>query len=103
MPRRRELLVLALTAGLVWIITLSPLVLQLIQVVRTPPAQHPELVVIGILGDGIERLLWIVGVAAVVLAVRVVGRMIRTGLTRKSGRMRNPHLFQERLSERRTL
>jgi len=101
MRRRRDLLVFAVTAGLVSAITLAPLVTEVVQVVRTPPPQHPELVVVGIVGDALERLAWSVGVAAVVLVVRVVTRMIRPRLDRKSRRIRYPHSWQERLAERR--
>src|SRR5262249_35140473 len=102
MRRRRDLLVFAVTAGLVSVITLAPLVMEAVQVVRTPPPQHPELVVMRIVGDALERLAWSVGVAAVVLVVRVVTRMIRPRLDRKSRRIRYyPHFWQERLAERR--
>src|SRR5262245_11159531 len=99
MRRRRELLLLAVTVGLLWVITLWPLVVDVIQVVRTPPPQHPELVVIGIIGDAFERLLWIVGAAAVVFAVRMVARMIRPRLTGKSSRVRDHPFCQERRTE----
>jgi uncharacterized membrane protein len=98
--RRRDLLVLAIAAGLVSVVTLGPLVAELIQIVCTPP-QHPELVVMGIVGDALERLVWSVGVAAVVLVLRVVASRIRPRLTRKSRRTRSPHLWRERLAQTR--
>jgi len=88
MRRRRELLVFALTVGVLWVITLCILVVQAAQVVRTPPPQHPEVVLIAIVGDALRRLLLIVGVATVVLLVRIVAGMIRPRLARKSRRIR---------------
>jgi|SRR5262245_797187 len=101
MRRRHDLRLLAVAAGLVSVITLGPLVVEVIQVVRTPPPQPPELVVMGMVGDALERLVWSVGVAAVVLVLRVVASRIRPRLTRKSRRTRSPHLWRERLAQRR--
>jgi hypothetical protein len=96
-----DLLVLAVTAGLVSVITLGPLVMEVIQVIRTPPPQHPEIVVIAIVGGALKRLVWSVGVTAVVLILRVVASRIRPRLTRKSRRTRSLHLWRERLAQRR--
>ena len=49
----------------------------MVQVVATLAAEHPELVLIAIVGDALKRFLWSVGVAAVVLLVRIVAGMIR--------------------------
>src|SRR5262245_47187869 len=101
MHRRRELFVFAVTAGVLWVITLCILVVEVVQVVRTPPAQHPEVVLMAIVGDALKRLLWSVGVAAVVVLARIVAGRIRPRLTRKSRRIRHPHFWQARLVERR--
>src|SRR5215468_9192904 len=76
--RRRGPSAVGVMVLLVLAISLGPLIVGLVQLIRVPPAQHPGLVVFGLLGGALERLIWSLGVAAFVLIARAVTRAIRS-------------------------
>jgi len=72
MRRRGDRLVLGALAGLVLVAALGPFVVAVVQIVRDPPPEHADLMILGAGGEAIVRLMWGFGVAAVVLVLRVI-------------------------------
>jgi hypothetical protein len=76
--RRQGRSALGVMVLLVLAISLGPLIVGLVQLIRVPPAQHPGLVVFGLFGGALERLIWSLGLAAFVLIARAVTGAIRS-------------------------
>ena len=80
--RRRSDMTLWAMAVLMLAIVLVPLLINLLQILRDPPPQHPDLVLFGIVGDAIDRLAHVVLVAAVVVVLgAIVARLRRQRTT----------------------
>jgi hypothetical protein len=95
MRPRHDRLVLGVAAGLVLVITLAPLVVDLVRMIRTPPPQHPGLVFFGFVGEALTRLAWSLGGAAMLLVVRAVAGAISTRTNREHRRIRFPRSWRE--------
>ena len=72
MRRRRDRLVLGVLAASVLVTALGPFVVAVVRIIRDPPPEHADLIVLGAAGEAINRLILSLGVAAVVLVLRVV-------------------------------
>jgi hypothetical protein len=67
----RHRLLAGLALAVVLVAALGAPVVSLVQVIRDPPPQHPELVLLGILGEAIDRLVWGLGAAAGMVALLI--------------------------------
>jgi hypothetical protein len=63
---------LGVLATLVCVVALGPLLIEMVQIIGDPPPQHPGLVLLGAVGDAMDRLLWSLGVGGAVLVLRIV-------------------------------
>ena len=95
MRPRHDRLVLGVAAGVVLVITLAPLVVDVVRMIRTPPPQHPGLVLFGFVGEALTRLTWSLGGAATLLVVRAVASAIRACTKREHRRIRFPRSWRE--------
>jgi len=83
MRRRRDRLVLGALAVLVLVTALGPSVVAVMRIIRDPPPEHTDLIILGLAGKTISRLMWTLGVAVVVLVLRVVTAAIHPQRTRE--------------------
>jgi hypothetical protein len=72
MHRRRDRLVLEVLAVLVLVTVLGPFAVAVSRIIRDPPPEHMDLMILGLAAEAINRLMWSLGVAAVVLVLRLV-------------------------------
>ena len=75
---RRDLLLLELLATVVLAITLGPLVVELAHVVQDPPPEYFWMAVFGVIGAAVERLMWSLAGAVIILLVRPAARALHT-------------------------
>jgi hypothetical protein len=57
---------------LVLVTVLAPFLVAVLRIIRDPPPEHTDLMILGLAAAAIDRLMWSLGVAAVVLVLRVV-------------------------------
>jgi hypothetical protein len=81
---RRRRAVLGVAIVLAVAISLGPLIVGLVQMIRTAPPQHPGVVVFELVGEALGRLAWSLGFVVVVLVVRAVFSAVRDSRARMS-------------------